>query len=79
MHSIHLSLYSLCLGLIWIVLLLVGTLAALELYNSIFPPFVTSVSHRVIMGLYRSAILAAVIFSLIVILRHLTGGDTNAQ
>jgi len=60
-------------------MLIVGIIAAIELYLSIFQTFVTSVSDRILESLYRIVLLAAIGYSLIAFLAALIGGDINAR
>lgn len=58
--------------------LIAGVIAVLELYNTIFPDFVTSASTKLLGGLYRFAVIVAIVYFEIAILRVLIGGGTNA-
>jgi hypothetical protein len=79
MRSILSSPCSLSLALILILLLPVGIIAAIELYYTIFPIFVISVSDQLLKALYRFVLLAAIVCCMIVILLQLTGGGINAH
>ncbi len=70
--------YSLCLGLILILLLIAGLATLADLTSIIFQRSATSVSNQLMMGLYHFVQLAAIVYCAIVILALLTGGGINA-